>query len=80
MQKLDAMNTFANNVRTALAQRKMSMNELARKLKMDSGNLSKILSCKEGVTLDRAERIAEALDMQLWKLLKNSEKISSASA
>lgn len=80
MQKLDAMNTFANNVKLALAEKKISMNELARRLEMDSGNLSRILSCKEGVTLERAERIATALETQLWRLLKNSEKISAASA
>ncbi len=80
MQNYDAMNTFAENVKSVLVRKKMSMRELARKLDMASGNLSKILSCKEGITLERAARIADALEVPLWWLLKNSVKISVSSA
>lgn len=80
MQNYDAMNTFSENVKAVLSRKKMSMRELARKLDMASGNLSKILSCKEGITLERAARIADALEVPLWSLLKNSVKISVGSA
>lgn len=80
MQNYDAMNTFSENVKAVLSRKKMSMRELARKLDMASGNLSKILSCKEGITLERAARIADALEVPLWWLLKNSVKISVGSA
>ena len=80
MTNCDAMNTFSANVKLVLARKKMSMRELASKLQMDSGNLSRILSCKEGITLERAARIADALETPLWSLLKHSEKISVASA
>jgi transcriptional regulator with XRE-family HTH domain len=80
MQNYDAMNTFSENVKAVLTRKKMSMRELARKLDMASGNLSKILSCKEGITLERAARIADALEVPLWWLLKNSVKISVGSA
>lgn len=80
MARLNAMETFAKNVKSELARQKLSMRELSRRLEMDSGNLSRILSCEEGVTLDRASRIAEALQVELWTLLRNSEKMSLASA
>jgi transcriptional regulator with XRE-family HTH domain len=45
---------------------------------IDPGNFSRILNGKEGVTLERAERIANALGATLSIKVKKSEKISAA--
>lgn len=45
---------------------------------IDPGNFSRILNGKERVTLDRAERIANALGATLSVKIKKSQKISAA--
>jgi transcriptional regulator with XRE-family HTH domain len=70
MDNLTAMSTFIENVRNTLAARGLTIQDLANLTGIARPNLSKILSSKENVTLDRAERIANALGISLSDLLR----------
>lgn len=76
MAESDAMNQFAQQIREIIEQQGLTLTAAAQAIGMDRGNLSRILSGKEGVTLDRAERIANAfggtLCVKVEKLTKNS--------
>ena len=78
MTKLSAMEQFTKTIRDLLESRGLSISAAARMIGMDHGNLSKILNNKEGLTLERAERIANQLGVTLCIEIKNSEKISAA--
>lgn len=78
MTNLSAMEQFTKTIREILESRGLSISAAARLMGMDHGNLSKILNNKEGLTLDRAERIANHLGVTLCIEVKNSEKISAA--
>lgn len=78
MTKLSAMEQFTKTIRDLLESRGLSISAAARMIGMDHGNLSKILNNKEGLTLERAERIANQLGVTLCIEVKNSEKISAA--
>lgn len=80
MQKLSVMETFAKNVRITLAKKGWSIQQLADALKTDRSNLSKIVRGIDGCTLDRAVKIAKALEVPLSILTEEfSEIYSSAS-
>lgn len=80
MAQFDSMNAFRDNVRAVLSARGMTMTDLAGRCGIDRSNLSKILHGKEGVTLDRAGTIAEALGVGLHDLISPKFKILSRSA
>lgn len=67
------MNYFSRNVRNLLSQSGMTQLELARRAGMHGPNINRILQGKEGVTIERAERIAAALGVKLSDLV--SEKL-----
>ena len=70
MDNSPAMKTFSENVRTALTDYGWSIQDLADQCGIARPNLSRIIGGKEGVTLDRAERIASALDLELSDMLQ----------
>lgn len=74
------MNIFCKNVRTALEARGMTLTSLAEATGIHRPNLSKILSGKEGVTLDRAGVISSALGYSLSDLVSSNFKILKQSA
>jgi transcriptional regulator with XRE-family HTH domain len=71
---MDAMTTFCNNVMALLNKRGWTIQELADKCELDRSNLSKVLRAKEGCTLVRAEKIADALGVPLSLLVDKSAK------
>lgn len=63
------MSIFATNVRRHLEIRSLSIQDLATATGINRANMSRILHGHENVTLQRAERIAEALDVSLAELV-----------
>lgn len=65
----DAAEIFRTNVRNVMDERGLKIAELARAIGTARPSMSRILSGKERVTLDRAERIAHELRVELADLL-----------
>ena len=61
--------TFRRNLARLLEERGMTMNELALLAETKRPAISRILSGKEQVTLERAGRIAKALKVDLVDLI-----------
>lgn len=66
------MNRLAANVRSLLRTRGMSQRELAELAGMYEANVNRILQGKEGVTIERAERLAIALGVSLSDLVSDA--------
>lgn len=66
---MEAAELFRLNVRFQLEKQQRSGSELARSAGIQQANISRILSGREAVTLQRAERIADALETPLIALL-----------
>lgn len=67
--------TFRRNVGKVLAERGMTMEQLALLCGTKRPNISRILSGKEQVSLERAGRIAKALSIDLPDLISTSFEI-----
>ena len=63
------MSIFSANVRRHLENRGLSIQDLSDQCGIARSNLSRILHGHENVTLERAERIAMALDVSLAELV-----------
>ena len=68
------MSIFSGNVRRHLEIRSLSIQDLADSCGIARSNLSRILHGHENVTLERAERIATALDVTLAELVTAPRK------
>jgi ribosome-binding protein aMBF1 (putative translation factor) len=66
---VQATNTFRENLRQAMATRGISQRELAEKAGTGYPNLNRVLSGKQNVTLELADRLADALNLTLTELL-----------
>jgi transcriptional regulator with XRE-family HTH domain len=77
---MNIMSTFSDNVFAALEKRGWTIQQLADACDMDRSNLSKALRGKEGCTLERAKKIADALQVPLSKLVTESRKIVSTAS
>lgn len=73
MQTPSAMTNFNQNVIKLLAERKMTVKELADRIGMHRQSLSKILNGHVDTTMGNAERIAEGLEVHLYDLIKPAE-------
>ena len=73
MQTPSAMTNFNQNVIKLLAERKMTVKELADRIGMHRQSLSKILNGHVDTTMGNAERIAEGLEVHLYDLIKPTE-------
>jgi transcriptional regulator with XRE-family HTH domain len=67
--------SFRRNVARIIFERGMTIQDLALLSGMHRPNISRVLSGKEQVTLDRAGRIAKALHMDLAELISTKSKI-----
>jgi transcriptional regulator with XRE-family HTH domain len=78
MQKSSGMNQFAEQIKEWMNREGMTLRAVAAMIGMDHGNLSKILSGQQGVTITRAEEIANRCGFEFCVNLKKSEKIGAS--
>ncbi len=78
MRNSSTMEDFSNKLRQAIDESGLTLRAAAAKIGMDHGNLSRILSGKEGVTLERAEHIAKKLGFRICLELEKISKIGAA--
>ncbi len=69
---LKAAEIFRRNVRLIIDEKGETINHLAIAVGTSRPAMSRILSGIDGVTLDRAERIARALEIPLASLLEEN--------
>jgi transcriptional regulator with XRE-family HTH domain len=67
-----AAEIFRSNVRIMMRSRGLTITKLAEDAEMSRPGLSRILAAKDGVTLERADSIAEALGIPLRELLSEN--------
>ena len=76
MTQSSAMTLLQRNIRLLLEAREMSYREFTARSGIAPASLSRIIHGRENVTIDRAEKIAEALGVSLSDLLnENLDKI-----
>jgi transcriptional regulator with XRE-family HTH domain len=76
LMKGNAAELFRCNVKRILHSRHLTITQLAADSNTSRPGLSRILSAKDGVTLERADAIAKALNIPLRELLsENLENI-----
>lgn len=80
MQQCVAMNNFRNNLRKAIEAAGMTQRDLADASGICYVNISRILGEKEGVTLERAERLANAVGIPLADMISAKFKILNKTA
>lgn len=71
---MQATNTFRDNLRSLMDSREISQRELAKKAGTGYPNLNRVLQGKQNVTLELADRIADALDISLTELLAKKSR------
>lgn len=76
--QLAAAEIFRVNLRAIMVERGLSIQELANLVGTARPNMSRILSGGEGLSLDRAERMAEALGVPLTTLITSVEKVAQS--
>lgn len=69
-----AAERFRAKVRNIMDARGISIADMARAIGSARPGISRILAGKEGVTLDRAERIADYLEVELSELVAAKEE------
>ena len=69
MQRESAVDAFVDNLREAIRFRGTSIGELAKSAGVGRASLYRVLGGEERITLDRADKLAEALGMELSDLL-----------
>ena len=72
------MSIFSNNVRRHLEIRGLSIQELSDSSGIARSTLSRILHGHENVTLERAERIATALEVSLAELVTAPRTVAAS--
>jgi transcriptional regulator with XRE-family HTH domain len=78
MSESVAMSEFCTQIRALIKASGLTVSAAAEKAGIDPGNFSRILNGKEKVTLERAERIANAFGATLSVKLKKIQRISAA--
>jgi len=78
MTKSLVMENFAQQLRAVIVSRGLTMSAAAGIAGMDTGNFSKVINGKEGLTFERAERIASALGLEIDVRIREKRKISVA--
>lgn len=72
---LNASELFRRNVKTVLDERGMTITQLAELTESSRPGLSRVLSGDDGITIERADKIAKALDFTLSELLEEKLRI-----
>ena len=79
MPKYSAMTSFTTNVKAAMKLKGITQRALADACGMNEGNMSRLLAARHSPTLDVLERIAAALDVDLYELFlpnRTPEKVA----
>lgn len=73
----DPVDDFAANIRRERTARGLSQEKLADLAELDRTYVGSVERSERNITLRSAQRIAAALDLELWKLLmpENEERI-----
>ncbi|MGK0554494.1 helix-turn-helix domain-containing protein [Macrococcus capreoli] len=66
---------IAMNIRAYRKFNKLSQNDLAKKLNTSRQHISEIETCKKNVSIMYLEKIANKLEVEPYKLLKNTEVV-----
>jgi transcriptional regulator with XRE-family HTH domain len=69
------MNVFSTNIRQCLKAYGWTARDLCDATGIQEANMSRILNGKEGVSIERADKIAKALEVPLSDLLSESFEI-----
>lgn len=76
-----ALNSFRRNVKTLLDEHQITLTQMAADIGMSRPGLSRVIHGHDGVTLDRAEKIADYLGVSLSDLIQpGGVKVMSHSA
>lgn len=67
---MQASEIFCQNLKDVVEQRHLKISELAKMVGIARPTMSDIINGKENVTLNRAQRIAQAIDVPLTSLLE----------
>jgi len=78
MSESSVMSDFCTEIKSFIKASGMTVSAAAEMAGIDPGNFSRILNGKERVTLDRAERIANALGATLSVKVKKYREIYAA--
>ncbi len=73
--QMAAAEILRNNLRAIMVERKLTIQDLADIAGTKRPNMSRILAGNEGLSIARAERIAEALGLTLADLITSVGKI-----
>ena len=74
----DASELFRTNVAALLREQEHTITEMAETLGLARPSLSRVLSGKEGITLERAQKIAEFLGVTVAELLSEKKFAKTA--
>jgi len=69
---MQASEIFCQNLKDVVEQRRLKISELAKMVGIARPTMSDIINGKENVTLNRAQRIAQAIDVPLTTLLEEN--------
>lgn len=70
-----ASELFRKNLKTAIRERGTTQSKLAEAVGTSESAISNIISGSQGVTIERADKIAKALDFTLSELLEEKLRI-----
>lgn len=64
------MDVIVNNIQNIMRTKNMNQSELAYAIKSDRGHVNYILKSKTGITVNVLGRIAKALNVKLYEIVK----------
>ena len=65
---------FTKPIQARLDKKGWTKSELARRAGLSKGGLSDLMNGKESVSFPRLIRIAKALNVSVWRMVKEAEK------
>lgn len=78
MRKRDIGQVFADNLKAAIARKKLTQAALAKRSGVSQGLISVISRSEHSPTIDKVAKLAYALDMQPWELLADDDAAREA--
>jgi transcriptional regulator with XRE-family HTH domain len=72
-----ALKNIGKTIRKIREERKMTLEDLAKKLEKSTGYLSKLENGKKPINLENLHKIAAALDVDVVDLFPNKEKVEN---